>query len=102
MITHPEKRRENLAEIANNRPLTPEILAAEGWEKSFQYTAGGDKMVKREKRINDNRITILYGSSGGLDIFNSRGTMCISVKQITVGEFNTLLEIVKLSKFQIK
>lgn len=94
---------EKATEIANNRPLTPEILSEQGWENSIQYTAGGDKMVKREKRIDNNRIAILYGSSGGLDIFNSRGTMCISVKQIiTVGEFNQLLDIVKLTKFQIK
>jgi len=82
-------------------PLTPEMLTAAGWENSFQYTAGGDKLKRQEKQIDDNRITILYHTHGSIHIFNNKSTMDISVKQITVGEFNKLLDIVKLEKFKI-
>ena len=81
----------------NKRPLTPEILTEAGWKKKHE----NDAVVNFEKEVDD-----VYFN---LDFRNRIKKIDIQVDNylkarldiITVGEFNTLLDIVKLQKFQI-
>ena len=73
----------------STRPLTPEILTAAGWRLLC------NDYVKEKLTIDfntDDTISVFYGN-------------LIKIKHIdiiTVGEFNTLLDIIKLQKFEIK
>ena len=89
-------------------PLTPEILAAAGWKEatvkqSFcrefdRYVEHGDGLIKRISVTFRTRINII-----AID-YSHYDTVLRVVKPlpITVGEFNTLLDIVKLEKYKIK
>lgn len=90
-----------------HEPLTPEILTAAGWddlvltkvEKVFKkiFFDPSVKMtsfVKVSLRPLCGKIKIYFNDK------NASGE--IFTKLITVEEFNTLLDIVKLQKFQIK
>lgn len=104
------------AEMKDTRQLTPEILAAAGWkevENTFFH-------IGFSKDIDDER----FGRTEGFDAymvvvfrkfpksktyhvqFDVARTLYDSFhtnfkRNITVGEFNTLLDIVKLEKFKI-
>lgn len=119
-MIHPEKRRKNLAEIANNRPLTPEKLAAAGYVKdgndSFEVVDDINDDYKNYRRISlkisddDCQLKTIfrkYANSNEylLELkgkFKQKEIKIPASRQITVGEFNTLLDIVKLEKFKIK
>ena len=91
----------------HNEPLTPEILTAAGWddlvltkaEKVFEKiffdpSVKMTSLVKVSLRPLCNKIKIDFSDK------NAYGE--IFTKLITVGEFNTILDIVKLEKFKIK
>lgn len=100
--------------------LTPEILTAAGYVKddndSFEIVndinddyknyrrislilSDGDCQLKTIFRKYANSNEYLIGIKGN---FNQKEIKIPSSRQITVGEFNTLLDIVKLNKFKIK
>lgn len=81
------------AKMKNNRPLTPEILTANGWKVWYtgSYT----------KEIADGKMEIIFNNIGELSIFYNPYIKLKALDQITVMEFNTLLDIVKLTKFKI-
>ena len=82
----------------DTRPLTPEILTAAGWEKKFENIA----VVHLEREDDDEYFNVDYrGRVKQIDI-QIQGRLYAKIGLITVGEFNTLLGIVKLQKFQIK
>lgn len=104
----------------STRPLTPEILAAAGYVKdgndSFEVVddinddyknyrrislkiSDGDCQLKTILRKYANSNEYLVGIEGK---FKQKEIKIPSFRQITVGEFNTLLDIVKLEKFKIK
>lgn len=103
------KHRAEKAEAAmrDNRPLTPEILTAAGWDdlvltktekvfekRLFDPSVKMTSFVKVSLRPLCDKIKINFTDK------NASGE--IFTKLITIGEFNTLLGIVKLNKFQIK
>ena len=81
------------AKMKNNRSLTPEILTANGWKVWYtgSYT----------KEIADGKMEIIFNNIGELSIFYNPYIKLKALDQITVMEFNTLLDIVKLTKFKI-
>ncbi len=96
----------------DNRSLTPEILTAAGWEKGGDtslyvfYTLTLDENFDYDTNFYA-YIQLAIGKRDNclkLDIERTLGDSIHATfrHQITVGEFNTLLEIVKLQKFQIK
>lgn len=83
---------------ADTRPLTPEILTAAGYTKRHENEAVAnfekcvdEVLVEIDWRKRINKIDVQCD-----DVIKTR------VDIITVGEFNALLDIVKLQKFQIK
>lgn len=100
----------------NNRPLTPEILTAAGWkeEKNDFFHFAFSKDIDDEK----------FDKTGDFDAYmvvdfmkfpKSKNHVKFDVERtfgdsfhanfkrnITVGEFNMLLDIVKLGKYKIK
>lgn len=99
---------ELLADISTDeRPLTSEILTAAGWDDLVNISTY--KVYK--KTIFDPSVKISYWIKVILHLHCERITIDftdknavgkIFTKPITVGEFNTLLDIVKLEKFKIK
>lgn len=92
----------------DNRPLTPEILTSAGWDdlvktSTFKvykksYFDPSVKMTSWVKvTLHCEKITIAFSDKNAVGEIFTKLT-----KLITVGEFNTLLDIVKLQKFQIK
>lgn len=112
-ITHP-----NIYKIINgyvnqdNRPLTPEILANAGWQKGedtphhVYYSLDLDEDFGKETDFCA-FMTVRFVKQRdivGFDIERTFGDSIRSTfrRKITVEEFNTLLDIVKLEKFKIK
>lgn len=106
--------------MTDNIPLTPEILIAVGYVKdgndSFDVVndindgyknyrrislkiSDGDCQLKTIFRKYANSNEYLIGIKGN---FKQKEIKIPASRQITVGEFNTLLDIVKLDKFKIK
>ena len=85
----------------DDRPLTPEILTVAGWSeqhcesKARQFDKVLDDLNIFSIRFLNESITLDY--SDGKHVLRT-----VIQKQITVGEFNTLLGIVELEKFKIK
>lgn len=104
---------ELLADIStDDRPLTPEILTENGWEKEGDtslyvfYTLTLDENFDSDPNFYA-YILLAIGKRDNclkLDIERTLGDSIHAIfgHQITVGEFNTLLDIVKLEKFKIK
>ena len=104
------------AEMTDTRPLTPEILTEQGWEKGEDTPFGvyfrkdldepfmrntdfcAYMLVRFRKFPNSTQYHVQF------DIERAIGDSIRSTfkRNITVGEFNTLLDIVKLEKFKIK
>ena len=95
-----------MAQITDNRPLTPEILTAARWDdlvltktekvfekRLFDPSVKMTSFVKVSLRPICDKIKINFSDK------NTSGE--IFTKLITVGEFNTLLDIVGLEKFKI-
>lgn len=91
--------------IPDNRSLTPEILTAAGLERrnigservdcSIDISDDGVEFMLVTFRFNNNHTNF--------DVYSNADNFRTSFhRAISVGEFNTLLEIVKLEKFQIK
>lgn len=80
--------------MRDNRPLTPEILRAAGYKKLFNGSY--------VKEIDNAKMEIIFNNIGELSIFYNPYIKLKALDPITVGEFNTLLDIVKLSKYKIK
>lgn len=78
--------------------LTPEILTAAGWKIRHENEA----VVNFEKEIDDVYFNLDFRKR--IKKIDIQVDNCIKARLeiITVGEFNTLLEIVKLNKFKIK
>jgi hypothetical protein len=74
--------------------LTPEILTAAGYKKLFN----GSYI----KEIDNAKMEIIFNNIGELSIYYSSLIKLKALSGITVGKFNTLLDIVKLNKFKIK
>lgn len=77
----------------HHEPLTPKILTANGWKAWYtgSYT----------REIDDGKMEIVFNNIGELSIFYNPYIKLKALDQITVMEFNTLLDIVKLTKFKI-
>ena len=102
---------ELLADIStDNRPLTPEILTAAGWESNINRRYPYKRQFRKEgERFNEycadvafvifeeNKVSFYYYD----DTTDQKADIRIP-KNITVNEFNMLLDIVKLEKFKIK
>lgn len=109
-----------ITQKTDNRPLTPEILAAAGYVKdgndSFEVVDDINDDYKNYRRISlkisdgDCQLKTIfrkYANSNEylLELkgeFKQKEIKIPASRQITVGEFNDLLDIVKLNKFQIK
>lgn len=90
--------------MADNRPLTHEILAAAGWGRknigservdcSIDISEDGVEFMLVTFRLNNNHTNF--------DVYRNADNFRTSFKRaITVGEFNTLLDIVGLQQFKI-
>lgn len=92
---------ELLADIStDDRPLTPEILTAAGWAKIGKISNTGFR-----KNFEPIEIYISIGEELIIRVFDDYRVNPLhelTLNIITVGEFNTLLDIVKLDKFKIK
>ncbi|MBQ3690884.1 MAG: hypothetical protein II937_13635 [Bacteroidales bacterium] len=102
---------ELLADIStDDRPLTPEILAAAGWKSNINRRYPYKQQFRKEgERFNEycadvafvifeeNKVSFYYYD----DTTDQKADIRIP-KNITVNEFNMLLDIVKLEKFKIK
>ena len=88
---------ELLADIStDDRPLTPEILAAAGWKSNINRRYPYKQQFRKEgERFN--KVSFYYYD----DTTDQKADIRIP-KNITVNEFNMLLDIVKLEKFKIK
>lgn len=105
-----------MAQITDNRPLTPEILTAAGWkeEKNDFFHLTFSKDIDDEKfdktgdfdayMVVDFRKFPKINNHVKFDVERTLGDSFHTnfKRNITVGEFNTLLDIVKLDKFKIK
>jgi hypothetical protein len=91
----------------DTRPLTPEILINDGWEdikvkqsycrefdKYEEFNDGMINCISVTFRTRINRIAIDYSRYDTV-------LRVVKPQPITVGEFNTLLDIVKLDKFKL-
>lgn len=90
---------EFLAYISTDeRPLTPEILTAAGWIKWHE----NDAVVNFEKEVDDVCFNLDFRKR--IKKIDIQVDNCIKARlnNVTVMEFNTLLDIVKLNKFKIK
>lgn len=74
-------------------PLTPGILTEAGWKAWYtgSYT----------REIDNGRMEIVFNNIGELSIFYNPYIKLKALDPITVGEFNTLLDIVGLKKFKV-
>lgn len=106
--------------MTDTRPLTPEILTAAGYVKdgndSFDVVNDINDDYKNYRRISlkisdcDCQLKTNFRKYANSNeyllelkgIFKQKEIKIPASRQITVGEFNTLLDIVKLQKFQIK
>ena len=81
----------------DNRPMTHEILTAAGWKKWHENEA----VVSFEKEVDDVYFNLDFRKR--IKKIDIQVDNCIKARLdiITVGEFNTLLDIVKLQKFKI-
>ena len=99
-----------MAQITDNRPLTPEILTAAGWKSNINRRYPYKQQFRKEgERFNEycadvafvifeeNKVSFYYYD----DTTDQKADIRIP-KNITVNEFNMLLDIVKLEKFKIK
>lgn len=99
-----------ITQKTDNRPLAPEILTAAGWRKNVSRDLPYKQQFRKEgERFNEycadvaflvfekNKVSFYYYD----DTTDQKADIRIP-KNITVGEFNTLLDIVKLAKFKIK
>lgn len=99
-------------EKQDDRPLTPEILTAAGWEKGGETSLYVFYTLKLDENFDYDTnfyayIQLAIGKRDNclkLDIERTLGDNIYATfkNQITVEEFNTLLDIVKLDKFKIK
>lgn len=96
-----------ITQKTDNSPLTPEILTAAGWDELVKIST----FKVYEKRFFDPSVKMTSFVKVTLHPLCKKITIDFSDKNvvgniftelITVGEFNTLLDIVGLSKFQIK
>ena len=102
--------------MTDNRLLTPEILAAAGWkeEENTFYHIGFSKDIDDEKfgrtEDFDAYMVIVFRKFPKSKTYHVQFDVARTLgdsfhtnfkRNITVGEFNTLLDIVKLQKFKI-
>lgn len=93
----------------DDRPLTPEILAAAGWKCNVNRNHPYKRQFRKEgERFNEFCFDVMFVvfEEGKVSVYYYDDTTDHKADfrrngQITVEEFNTLLDIVKLSKFQI-
>lgn len=98
---------QNTTQNTDNRPLSPEILTAAKWDelvstKTFKVYKKSvfDSSVKMTSFV---KVTLHpLCKKITIDFSDKNAVGNIFTELITVGEFNTLLDIVGLSKFQIK
>ena len=84
----------------HHKPLTPEILTTAGWIKVGIISDTG-------LRKHCGHVEIYISTRKGISItvyddYRVNPLHTLTLDTITVGEFNTLLDIVKLNNFQIK
>lgn len=94
----------------DTRPLTSETLTSAGWESNINLRYPYKQQFRKEgERFNENcaDVAFLFFGKNKVSFYyyddttDQKTDIRIS-KNITIGEFNQLLDIVKLSKFQIK
>ena len=98
------------AKMKNNRSLTPEILTAAGWECNVSRNHPYKRQFRKEgERFDEFCCDVMFVvfEEGKVSVYVYDDTTDHKADfrrngQITVGEFNTLLDIVKLQKFKIK
>lgn len=86
--------------------LTPEILTAAGWVRK---NIGSERVVDCSIDISEDGVEFmlvtfrLNTNHTNFDVYSNADNFRTSFKrELSVGEFNTLLEIVKLNKYKIK
>jgi hypothetical protein len=97
--------------MTDNRPLTPEILANAGWQQGEDtpyhvcYSLDLDEDFGKETDFAAFMMVSFAKKRKNVkfDIERTFGDSIRSTfrRQITVGEFNTLLDIVKLEKYKL-
>lgn len=106
-----------MAQITDNRPLTPEILTAAGWkeEENTFFHIGFSKNIDDEKfgrtEDFDAYMVVVFRKFPKSKTYHVQFDVARTLgdsfhtnfkRNITIGELNTLLDIAKLSKYKIK
>ena len=105
-----------MAQITDNRPLTPEILTTARWkeEENTFFHVGFSKDIDDERfgiKDFDAYMVVVFRKFPKSKSYHVQFDVARTLgdsfhmnfkRNITVGEFNTLLDIVKLSQYKIK